>query len=42
LEGKVSLADVKSGAIDIIDLMKINALMDMRAAAEKREYDKSK
>jgi hypothetical protein len=40
MEGKVSLGDVKNGVVDIIDLMKINALLDMRAAAEKREYDK--
>ena len=35
------IAEVKSGEVDIIDLMKLNALMDMKAAMEKREADKA-
>jgi len=32
--------EVKSGDVDIIDLMKLNALLDMKAAMEKREADR--
>lgn len=40
LEGFVSLGEVKRVEVDIVDLLKLNALMDMRAAAEQREADK--
>lgn len=40
LEGLVTIGEVKSGDVDIVDLMKLNALMDMKAAMEKREMDK--
>jgi len=33
--------EVKSGDVDIIDLMKLNSLLDMKAAMEKREMDKA-
>jgi len=33
--------EVKSGDVDIIDLMKLNALLDMKSAMEKREMDKA-
>jgi hypothetical protein len=36
------LAEVKNGDVDIIDLLKINAILDMRAAAEKREIDRAR
>jgi hypothetical protein len=42
MEGLVTVSEVKSGVVDIIDLVKMNALLDMRAAAEQREYDRSK
>ncbi len=42
LDHLVTISEVKSGEVDIIDLMKINALMDMKAAIEKREADKIK
>jgi len=32
------LADVKTGVVDIDDLAKLNALMNMRTAAETRAY----
>lgn len=42
LDGLVTIGEVKSGEVDIIDLMKLNALLDMKAAMEKREMDRSK
>lgn len=41
VEGLVTISEVKSGDVDIIDLMKLNALLDMRSAMEKREMDKA-
>jgi hypothetical protein len=38
----VSLADVKQGIIDIDDLGKLNALLDMRAAAEQRALEQAR
>jgi len=42
MEGLVNISEVKSGAVDIIDLMKLNALLDMKAAYEQREAEKAK
>ena len=42
LAGKVSLDAVKRGDVDIIDLLKINALLDMQAAAEYREIERAR
>lgn len=42
LDGLVSIGEVKRGDVDIDDLMKLNALLDMRAAAEKREMDRAR
>ena len=42
LEGLISLADVKLGVIDIDDLGKLNALMDMRSAAERRAMNEAR
>ncbi len=39
MEGLVSLADVKTGLIDIIDLTKLNSLMDMKAAYEQKSME---
>jgi hypothetical protein len=36
MEGLVTLAEVKAGDADIIDLLKLNALLDMKAALEQR------
>jgi hypothetical protein len=41
MEQLVSIGEVKSGEVDLIDLMKLNALLDMKAAMEKREMDKA-
>jgi hypothetical protein len=38
----VTIGEVKNGDVDIIDLLKLNALMDMRAAMEQREVDQMK
>jgi len=38
----VSISDVKNGEVDVIDLLKLNALMDMRSAMEQREMDEAK
>lgn len=37
----VTIGEVTRGEVDIIDLLKINALIDMRSAMEKRESDKA-
>jgi hypothetical protein len=42
LEGLVTIQEVKSGDVDIIDLLKINALLDMRAAGEARAYERAR
>jgi len=42
MEGLVTISEVKEGTVDIIDLMKMNALLDMKSAAEQREVDRSK
>ncbi len=34
MAGHISLAEVRGGAVDLVDLLKINALMDAREAAE--------
>jgi hypothetical protein len=39
MEGLVSLADVKTGLIDIVDLTKLNSLMDMKAAYEQKSME---
>ena len=41
MEHLVSIGEVKSGEVDLIDLMKLNALLDMKAAMEKRAMDKA-
>jgi hypothetical protein len=42
LEGLVTISEVKNGDVDIVDLLKLNALMDMRAAAEHREITRAR
>jgi hypothetical protein len=42
LEGLISVKEVKEGYVDIIDLLKLNALMDMRAAMERRATEEKK
>jgi len=42
LEGLVSIGEVTRGDVDIIDLLKLNALLDMRAAAEWRENERAR
>jgi hypothetical protein len=42
MEGLVTVAEVKSGEVDVIDLIKLNALLDMKAALEKRAIDQQK
>jgi hypothetical protein len=42
MEGLIGVAEVKEGRVDIIDLLKLNALLDMKAAMEARELEKSK
>jgi len=34
--------EVTRGEVDIIDLLKLNALLDMRAAAEHRETERAR
>lgn len=41
MEGLVTLGEVKSGLIDIDDIGKLNALLDLRAAQEKKMRDKT-
>ena len=42
MAGKVTLAEVKDGVADLVDLLKINALLDMQAAADKAAVDKAR
>jgi len=42
LEGLVTIQEVKSGDVDIIDLLKLNSLLDMRSAAERRENERAR
>lgn len=37
---KISLAEVKNGTADLVDLMKINAILDMQDEAQAREAAK--
>ena len=41
MEGLVTIGEIKSGLVDVIDLLKLNALMDMRAALEQREMERA-
>ena len=41
LEGLVTLGEVKSGLIDIDDISKMNALLDLRAAQERKLREKT-
>jgi hypothetical protein len=36
------VSEVKDGTVDIIDLLKLNALLDMKAAMEQREMERNK
>jgi len=42
LEGLISLEAVKRGEIDIIDILKLNALLDYKSALERRELERAK
>lgn len=42
MEGLVTLTEVKSGDVDIIDLIKINALLDLKGALERREMERAR
>jgi hypothetical protein len=42
LEGLVTLTEVKSGDVDIIDLLKLNSLLDMKVALEAREIERAR
>ena len=42
LEGLVTIGEVKEGLVDVVDLMKLNALLDMRTAMERRAMEQAK
>jgi hypothetical protein len=42
MEGLITLAEVKSGDVDIIDLLKLNALLDMKSALEQRSMKEAR
>jgi hypothetical protein len=42
MEGLITLAEVKLGHVDIIDLLKLNALLDMKAALEYRSAQQAR
>lgn len=42
MEGLASLEAVKRGEIDIIDILKLNALLDYKIALEQREIERAK
>jgi hypothetical protein len=37
MEGKATLTEIKSGEVDLVDILKINALLDLRDAFNERE-----
>ena len=41
LEGLVKLSEVKSSEVDIVDLLKLNALLDMKAATERYHMEQA-
>jgi hypothetical protein len=41
MEGLVTVTEVKLGHADIVDLLKLNALLDMKAANEQREMERA-
>jgi hypothetical protein len=42
LEGLVSLEAIKKGDVDIIDILKLNSLLDYKSALERREIERAK
>lgn len=42
MEGLVTLGEVKRGEIDLNDIEKMNALLDMKAAQEQAMHEKQK
>jgi hypothetical protein len=42
MEGLVTVSEVKLGLADIVDLVKLNALLDMKAANEQNEVEKAR
>jgi hypothetical protein len=42
MAGHVDIADIRSGLIDLGDILKLNALMDAQLAAEERAARKTK
>ena len=38
----ITLGEVKSGLVDIVDILKINALLDLRSALERREHERAR
>ena len=42
MAGKVTLPDVKSGAVSLMDLLKINAILDAQDAQERAEMERNK
>lgn len=37
----MTLGEVTRGEVDLVHIQKLNSLLDMRAAAEKRDVDKA-
>ena len=42
MEGLITLSEVKSGDVDIVDILKINALLDLKDALERREMERAR
>jgi hypothetical protein len=42
LADKISIAEVKRGDVDLVDILKINALMDMQEAIEERAIERQR
>ena len=42
MEGLATIEGVKSGEVDIVDILKLNALLDLKYAMEKREMDRAR
>jgi hypothetical protein len=42
MSGKVTLGEVKAGAITLVDLCKLNSLLDFQAASERLATEKAR
>ena len=42
MAGKVTMTEIETGVVDLVDLLKINALLDMQAASEHEAAERAR